>query len=58
MHGWQVVHRNLHMAPQRPWNIERLARETATSRTRLTDRFNRVLGEPPMSIIGSPRRPS
>ena len=41
----------LHMAPQRPWNIERLARETATSRTRLTDRFNRVLGEPPMQYL-------
>jgi AraC-like DNA-binding protein len=41
----------LHMAPQRPWDIEQLAREAATSRTRLTDHFSRVLGEPPMQYL-------
>jgi AraC-like DNA-binding protein len=41
----------LHAAPQRCWNVEELARETATSRSNLTERFRKVLGEPPMQYL-------
>jgi AraC-like DNA-binding protein len=41
----------LHAAPQRPWNVELLAREAATSRSSLAERFKQVLGEPPMQYL-------
>ena len=41
----------LHAAPQRCWNVEELAHETATSRSNLTERFRKVLGEPPMQYL-------
>ena len=41
----------MHSAPERDWDVETLARETASSRTQLGERFRRVLGEPPMQYL-------
>ena len=41
----------LHEAPARRWTVESLAQATATSRSRLADRFSSVLGEPPMQYL-------
>ena len=41
----------LHDAPQRAWDVETLAHETASSRSHLAERFKQVLGEPPMQYL-------
>jgi len=41
----------LHRAPARSWTIEELAREVASSRSVLTERFTHLVGEPPMHYL-------
>jgi AraC-like DNA-binding protein len=41
----------LHATPGEPWTLDRLARAVATSRTRLAERFTRVVGVPPMQYL-------
>ena len=41
----------LHEHPAREWTLAELAREVATSRTVLTDRFTRLVGGPPMLYL-------
>ncbi len=41
----------LHARPAQPWTLADLARETATSRTRLAARFTALVGEPPMQYL-------
>ena len=41
----------LHMDPARKWNVADLAREAATSRTVLAERFNALLGRPPIEYV-------
>ena len=41
----------LHNAPARRWTVEALAQEAGTSRTVLTERFNRLLGKSPMEYL-------
>ena len=41
----------LHAAPERAWDVETLAREAATSRSILAERFSQVIGEPPMRYL-------
>jgi len=41
----------MHRYPSRPWTIADLAREAATSRSVLAERFRHYLGEPPMSYL-------
>jgi len=41
----------LHGAPQRPWTVDELARDLATSRSRLAERFKQTVGEPPMQYL-------
>jgi AraC-like DNA-binding protein len=41
----------LHAQPARRWTLEELAAEAATSRTVLAERFNRVLGKPPIEYL-------
>lgn len=43
----------LHRKASHPWTIEELARQVGTSRTVLTDRFARFLGEPPLGLPGA-----
>ena len=45
----QLVHSN----PVRRWTVDDLAQEVGTSRTVLADRFNSVLGQPPIEYITS-----
>ncbi len=58
--GWLAGLRNplvgralarLHAEPGRAWTIEELAREVASSRTVLTERFTHLVGEPPMHYL-------
>jgi len=42
----------LHKDPARPWTISELARGVGLSRTRLSERFRRFLGESPMAYLG------
>jgi AraC-like DNA-binding protein len=41
----------MHHRPNHPWTIAELAREVGLSRTVLTERFRRFLGEPPMAYL-------
>lgn len=41
----------LHRYPARRWTADMLAKEAATSRTVLMERFHRFLGEPPMAYL-------
>lgn len=41
----------LHKAPAEPWTVSRLARRVGLSRTRLAERFNHFLGEPPIAYL-------
>ncbi|MBI1181713.1 MAG: helix-turn-helix domain-containing protein [Alphaproteobacteria bacterium] len=43
--------RLLHADPARHWTVEVLARETGTSRTVLSERFNAALGKPPIEYL-------
>ncbi len=58
--GWLAGLRNplvgralarLHAEPGHAWTIEELAREVASSRTVLTERFTHLVGEPPMHYL-------
>jgi len=42
----------LHKDPAHPWTISDLARGVGLSRTRLSERFRRFLGESPMAYLG------
>lgn len=41
----------LHAEPARDWEVEALARETGLSRSALNERFNALIGEPPMQYL-------
>lgn len=41
----------LHQQPSHPWTLEKLAREIATSRSVLAERFTHLIGEPPMRYL-------
>ena len=41
----------LHGQPMRDWSVDELAREVALSRSALAERFNRMIGEPPMQYL-------
>jgi len=41
----------IHAEPTRRWTVEALAREAGASRTVLAERFNAVLGKPPIEYI-------
>jgi AraC-like DNA-binding protein len=41
----------IHQQPARKWTVEDLAAETASSRTVLAERFNRLLGKPPIEYL-------
>jgi AraC-like DNA-binding protein len=43
----------VHADPKRRWTAESLAREAGTSRTGLADRFNALLGRPPIDYVTS-----
>jgi AraC-like DNA-binding protein len=45
--------RKIHDSPERPWTVDRLARESALSRSAFFDRFHRVVGVPPMEYLAS-----
>lgn len=58
--GWLAGLRNphvsralslLHGRPAYPWTIEELSAQTGLSRTALADRFQRLLGEPPLRYL-------
>lgn len=41
----------LHADPARPWTLDVLAREAATSRSNLAKRFAQLVGQPPMQYL-------
>ena len=41
----------MHARPGHAWTVDELARESAQSRSALTERFGRLLGEPPMQYL-------
>ena len=41
----------LHAQPSQPWTLEKLARETGTSRSVLAERFSRLVGQSPMKYL-------
>ena len=41
----------LHGDPARDWEVEALAREAGLSRSALNERFNALIGEPPMQYL-------
>lgn len=41
----------IHRAPGRPWTLDSLADEAATSRSVLTERFSRFLGDSPLAYL-------
>ena len=41
----------MHRAPDRQWTLDTLAEEAATSRSVMTERFARFLGEPPLAYL-------
>ncbi len=41
----------LHAAPDRDWTVEELGRAVGLSRSALVDRFNALVGEPPMTYL-------
>jgi AraC-like DNA-binding protein len=43
----------VHAAPARRWTAEDLAREAGSSRTVLAERFNALLGKPPIEYVTS-----
>jgi len=43
--------RAMHREPARAWTVNELAREAALSRSAFFDRFNRVMGMPPMEYL-------
>jgi AraC-like DNA-binding protein len=43
----------IHAEPQRPWTLDQLAREVASSRSNLSKRFTDVVGQPPMQYLTS-----
>ncbi len=45
--------RLIHAAPEEDWTVERLARETAVSRSILADRFTEAIGQPPMRYLAA-----
>jgi AraC-like DNA-binding protein len=45
--------RQIHGFPERPWTVDRLAKESALSRSAFFDRFQRVMGVPPMEYLAS-----
>lgn len=45
--------RAIHADPARAWDLEAIAREAGASRTLLAERFNAVLGKPPMEYVAS-----
>jgi AraC-like DNA-binding protein len=60
--GWLAAFRDphvgnalrlLHENPMRPWTVDALAHEVASSRTALAQRFRRLLGEPPMKYLSA-----
>jgi AraC-like DNA-binding protein len=42
----------LHAEPDRDWTVEDLGRAVGLSRSALVDRFNALVGEPPMTYLG------
>ena len=48
-----VALRQIHNSPERSWTVERLAKESALSRSAFFDRFQRVVGLPPMEYLAS-----
>ena len=45
----------MHEHPERPWTVERLAREAAMSRSAFSARFRKLIGEPPMRYLAEIR---
>ncbi|MGE5522841.1 MAG: AraC family transcriptional regulator, partial [Rhodospirillaceae bacterium] len=43
----------MHAEPAREWNVDRLAKEVALSRSALYDRFVQFLGQPPMQYLAN-----
>ncbi len=43
----------LHRDPARAWSLAELANEAGTSRSVLTERFTRLLGQPPLAYLTS-----
>lgn len=43
----------LHADPARDWTLEELAREVSASRSRLAERFMRLVGQPPMQYLAN-----
>lgn len=43
----------LHADPARAWTLEQLAVEVAASRSRLAERFTRLVGQPPMQYLAA-----
>jgi AraC-like DNA-binding protein len=41
----------LHRRPAHPWTLDQLAQEAAVSRSALTERFSRLLGQSPMAYL-------
>ncbi len=48
-----VALRRIHGFPHEPWTVDRLARESALSRSAFYDRFQRVVGVAPMAYFAS-----
>jgi AraC-like DNA-binding protein len=45
--------RHMHARPAHRWTVDELAREVGVSRSALAERFNQVVGTPPMQYLGS-----
>ena len=45
--------RHIHGFPERRWTVDKLAKESALSRSAFFDRFQRVVGVPPMEYLAS-----
>lgn len=43
--------RTMHASPAQPWTVDALASKANISRSRLSERFSRALGEPPMQYL-------
>jgi AraC-like DNA-binding protein len=41
----------LHAKPGHPWTLAELAQEVASSRSKLAERFNHLVGQPPMQYL-------
>ncbi len=42
---------NIHQTPQNPWTVERLATLSGMSRSAFANRFNKLVGEPPLRYL-------